>query len=119
MSEITQPLGDSASLADALAHLAGTIDARTGADPSTSWTAKLLAAGPNLCAKKMGEEAVETALALVAGSQADVAAEAADLLYHLLVALRSRGVPLDDIASKLAARRGTSGLAEKAGRPKG
>ena len=115
----TRPLGDPAALSAALAHLAETIDARTGADPSTSWTAKLLAAGPNLCAKKLGEEAVETALALVSGPQADVAAEAADLLYHLLVALRSRDVSLDDIAARLEARQGTSGLAEKAGRPKG
>ncbi len=117
MSDI-RPLGDTAALTAALAHLADTIDARAGADPSTSWTAKLLAAGPSLCAKKLGEEAVETALALVSGSQADVAAEAADLLYHLLVALRSRSIPLDEIAARLAARQGTSGLAEKAGRPK-
>lgn len=117
-SDEVRPLGDSAALAAALAHLAGTIDARAGADPASSWTAKLLAAGPHLCAKKMGEEAVETALALVSGPQADVAAEAADLLYHLMVALRSRGVPLGDIAAKLEARQGTSGLAEKAARPK-
>jgi phosphoribosyl-ATP pyrophosphohydrolase len=118
MTETITPLGDTDGLAAALAHLAETIDARSGADPASSWTAKLLAAGPQLCAKKLGEEAVETALALVSGSQADITAEAADLLYHLMVALRSRGVPLSDIAAKLEARQGTSGLAEKAARPK-
>lgn len=113
-------LGPSPALADALERLAATIDARAAAaDPSASWTAKLLAAGPAACAKKFGEEAVETVIALTSESDEKVAAEAADALYHLLVALRARGVSLDAVAAALAAREGQSGLAEKAARPKG
>jgi phosphoribosyl-ATP pyrophosphohydrolase len=110
------PLGDAAKLGETLARLAQTIDARAGADPDTSWTAKLLMGGPALCAKKLGEEGVEAALAVASESDDKVASEAADVLYHLLVALRSRGVPLNTVADVLAARDGQSGLAEKAGR---
>jgi phosphoribosyl-ATP pyrophosphohydrolase len=111
------PLGDAAALADALGRLAAVIDARAGdGSPADSWTAKLLADGPTRCAKKLGEEGVEAALAVAAGAPAEVAAEGADLLYHLLVALRSRGVSLDDVARTLAARAGVSGLSEKASR---
>lgn len=111
-----EPLGESAALAECLKHLAATIDARASADPDESWTAKLLAGGPAMCAKKLGEEGVEAALAVAAGANEDVAAEAADVIFHLLVGLRSRGVSLDVVADVLAARRGTSGLAEKAAR---
>jgi phosphoribosyl-ATP pyrophosphohydrolase len=92
-------LGPSQTLAEALAHLAAVIDARALEPAETSWTAKLLAAGPARCAKKLGEEAVETALALIAEAPEAVASEAADLLYHLLVGLRSRGVALEKIAT--------------------
>lgn len=114
MSE--RPLGDMARLERALAHLSGTIDARGGADPASSYTAKLLSRGPKQCGKKLGEEAVELALALAAESDEDVAGETADLIYHLLVALRSRGVSLDRVAEALERRQGMSGLEEKARR---
>ncbi len=110
------PLGSASALGDVLAHLAETIDARAGADPSASYTAKLLAAGPLECGKKIVEEAGELALAITAQGEAEGAAEAADLLYHALVGLRSRGVSLDAVAEALAGRQGISGLAEKAGR---
>lgn len=110
------PLGPSAYLGEVLATLAKTIDARAGDDPSASWTAKLLAGGPALAAKKLGEEGVEAALAVAAQGDDDVAQEAADVIYHLLVALRSRGVALDRVAKVLESRQGESGLDEKAAR---
>jgi phosphoribosyl-ATP pyrophosphohydrolase len=114
------PLSPAATLNAALERLAATIDARAlNADPASSWTAKLLARGPPQCAKKFGEEAVEFSLAVAAQGEAEVASEAADVLYHLAVALRSRGVSLDAVAAALTAREGTSGIDEKASRPKG
>ena len=110
------PLGSAAHLGETLGQLAKTIDARAGDDPEKSWTAKLLAGGPALTAKKLGEEGVEAALAVAHESDTKVAAEAADVLYHLLVALRSRGVPLDSVAKALETRQGKSGLEEKAAR---
>ena len=110
------PLGAATNLAAALSHLASTVDARAGADPGSSWTAKLLAGGPPLCAKKLGEEGVEAAIAVASQSDDDVAAEAADVIYHLMVALRARGVTLDKVADVLRSREGVSGLVEKAGR---
>jgi phosphoribosyl-ATP pyrophosphohydrolase len=104
-------------LPDVLARLAATIEARKAADPSSSYTAQLLA-DPARAAKKLGEEAVETVIALVQGDAEAIAGESADLLYHWLVALAAAGVDLDAVAAKLAAREGTSGLAEKAGRSK-
>lgn len=98
--------------ADILDRLNATVAARAGADPSSSWTAKLLA-DPKLAAKKLGEEALETALADTADH---TAAESADLIYHWLVLLQARGVSLDAVAEKLEAREGVSGLAEKASR---
>ncbi len=116
----TPPLGAPEALGEALTRLAATIDARAqNADPVSSWTAKLLARGPQQCAKKFGEEAVEFAIAVAAQGEAEAAAEAADVLYHLLVALRARGVSLGDVAAALAAREGKSGIDEKAARPKG
>jgi phosphoribosyl-ATP pyrophosphohydrolase len=110
------PLGSAAYLGEVLGRLASTIDARAGDDPEKSWTAKLLAGGPVFTAKKLGEEGVEAALAVAHESDQKVAAEAADVLYHLLVALRSRGVSLDAVATVLGARQGKSGLEEKAAR---
>lgn len=110
------PLGSAAFLGEILAELAKTIDARVGDDPASSWTAKLLAGGPALAAKKLGEEGVEAALAVASQSDDEVAKEAADVLYHLLVALRSRGVTLDQVAKVLESRQGKSGVAEKASR---
>ena len=113
----SRPLGDTARLAQLLASLSETIDARADAPSSKSYTAKLLAEGPLGCGKKIAEEGAELALALAAQGDDAVTSEAADLLYHLLVGLRSRGVTLDDVADALATRQGMSGLEEKARRP--
>ena len=99
-----------------LTRLAATIAARKGADPDTSWTAKLLSQGPEKCAEKFGEEAVEAIIEAVKGDRAKLTAEAADVLYHLLVMLASRDVTLDDVLAELERREGTSGIAEKAAR---
>lgn len=100
----------------ALDRLAATIEARRGADPATSWTAALLARGPEACAAKFGEEAVEAVIEAVRGDRARLAAEAADVLYHLLVMLAARGVTLAEVEGVLARREGGSGIAEKAAR---
>ena len=99
-----------------LETLAATIAARKGADPDTSWTAKLLAKGPEKCAEKFGEEAVEAIIEAVRGDRARLTAEAADVLYHLLVMLAARDVTLAEVEAELARREGISGLAEKAAR---
>ncbi|OJY35190.1 MULTISPECIES: phosphoribosyl-ATP diphosphatase [Gemmobacter] len=99
-----------------LHDLAATILSRKGADPESSWTAKLLAKGPEKCAEKFGEEAVEAIIEAVKGDRARLTAEAADVLYHLLVMLAARDVTLADVEAELARREGTSGLAEKAAR---
>jgi phosphoribosyl-ATP pyrophosphohydrolase len=104
--------------AETLARLQATIDARKGADPASSYTAKLLAGGAPLAGKKFGEEAVETLIAAVQGEPDAIAAESADLIYHWLVLLAATGVSLDHVAAKLEAREGRSGLDEKASRPK-
>ncbi len=101
-----------------LTDLEARIAERAKASPQESWTAKLLAAGPERCAKKFGEEAVEAVIAAVKGDRAELIAESADLLYHLLVVLKSRDVALQDVLSQLEARTATSGLAEKAARPR-
>lgn len=99
-----------------LHDLANTIAARKGADPDSSWTAKLLSKGPEKCAEKFGEEAIEAIIEAVKGDQARLTSEAADVLYHLLVMLTARDVSLDDVLAELAKRQGTSGIAEKAAR---
>ncbi len=100
----------------ALSRLADTIAARKGADPDSSWTAKLLAKGPEKCAEKFGEEAIEAIIEAVKGDRAKLTAEAADVLYHLLVMLAARDITLADVEAELARREGTSGIAEKAAR---
>jgi phosphoribosyl-ATP pyrophosphohydrolase len=100
----------------ALYRLAATIAARKGADPDTSWTAKLLAKGPEKCAEKFGEEAIEAIIEAVKGDRDRLTAEAADVLYHLLVMLAARDVTLDHVLAELERREGVSGIAEKAGR---
>ena len=100
----------------ALDRLAATVQARKGADPESSWTAKLLAKGPEKCAEKFGEEAVEAIIEAVKGDRDKLTAEAADVLYHLLVMLAARDVTLDQVLAELERREGTSGLAEKAAR---
>ena len=96
--------------------LAETIASRRGADPSESWTSKLLH-DPDLAAKKFGEEAVEAVIEAVAGAPTRLTEEAADVLYHLLVMCAARGVTLADMEAELARRTGQSGIAEKAARP--
>ncbi|MFU8864586.1 MAG: phosphoribosyl-ATP diphosphatase [Rhodobacterales bacterium] len=96
--------------------LATLIAARAGADPETSWTAKLLAKGPEKCAEKFGEEAIEAIIEAVKGDNAALTSEAADVLFHLLVMLQSRGVALSDVMAELDRRQGTSGIVEKAAR---
>lgn len=101
-----------------LSDLEARIAERASASPEESWTAKLLAAGPERAAKKFGEEAVEAVIAAVKGDRAELIAESADVLYHLLVVLRARDVALRDVLSQLEARTARSGLAEKAARPR-
>lgn len=106
-------------LGSVLDQLMATVEGRRGADPSTSYTASLLAKGPARCAKKFGEEAVEAALAGALEDQPELISESADVLYHLLVLLAANEVSLDAVATALKARQGTSGHDEKAGRPQG
>src|SRR5215211_132884 len=96
--------------------LAATIDARATASGEQSYTRKLLDQGPAHCAKKLGEEAVEAVIATVEGDRSALVAESADVIYHLLVVLKSRGVTLAEVEAALAQRSGTSGLDEKAAR---
>jgi phosphoribosyl-ATP pyrophosphohydrolase len=93
-----------------------TVEARKGADPAASYTAKLLSEGRAKCAKKFGEEAVETCIAALGSDNAALAAESADVLYHLLVLWAACGVKPDDVYSALASRESRSGLEEKAAR---
>jgi phosphoribosyl-ATP pyrophosphohydrolase len=96
--------------------LAATIDARASASADASYTRKLLDKGPAHCARKMGEEAVETVIAAVEGDRDALVSESADLIYHLLVLLKSRGLSLAEVEAVLAQRTGQSGLEEKAAR---
>ncbi len=99
-----------------LDRLAARIAERRGASPETSWTARLLAGGPGVAAQKFGEEAVEAVIAATSGDARALTAEAADVLFHLLVLLQSRNVPLAAVLAELERREGLSGLAEKAAR---
>ncbi len=99
-----------------LEDLFATIEARKGADPDTSWTAKLLSQGPAKAAEKFGEEAIEAIIEAVRGDRERLTAEAADALYHLLVMLAACDVTLDEVLEELARRQGRSGIAEKASR---
>ena len=99
-----------------LDRLYTTIASRKGADPDTSWTAKLFAKGPEKCAEKFGEEAIEAIIEAVKGDREKLTTEAADVLYHLLVMLAARDVTLEAVLAELDRREGVSGLAEKAAR---
>ena len=103
---------------DILQQLATTIRERAKADAGSSYTRVLLDGGAEKCAKKLAEEAAETVIAAVSQDKKAVTAEAADLLYHLLVLLQARGVSFDGVLAELERRMGTSGLEEKAGRNK-
>ena len=96
--------------------LAATIDARAASGGESSYTKKLLERGTQQCAKKFGEEAVETVIASLEEDPGQLIAESADVLFHLLVLLKSRGVTLQDVEAALAQRTGISGLEEKAAR---
>lgn len=101
---------------DTLNRLAETIATRRHADPAVSWVAKLHARGLPVIARKLGEEAVETVIAALSGSRQELVGEAADLVFHLMVLLDAKGVPLDEVLAELDRREGTSGIAEKAAR---
>ena len=101
---------------DVLRQLAATIRARRLEGSEISYTNQLLEAGPEKCARKFGEEAIEVVIAGIAQSPQSLKSEAADVLYHLLVLLEARGVAFDDVLAELERRSGTSGLAEKAAR---
>ncbi|MYA88201.1 MAG: phosphoribosyl-ATP diphosphatase [Boseongicola sp. SB0662_bin_57] len=103
-------------MTDILNRLARTIAEKRAADPKSSWTAQLLAAGPERAARKFGEEAVEAVIEAVRGDRDRLAAEAADVLYHLLVMLATREIELDEVLKVLEEREGISGVAEKAAR---
>jgi len=102
-----------------LADLERVIAERASASPDVSWTARLLAKGPSRIAKKLGEEAVETVIAALEDDKTALIGETADLLYHLLVLLRSRGILVQDVFDELQRRGAQSGLAEKASRSGG
>ena len=101
---------------DILTQLAQVLEQRKGADPASSYTAKLWAGGATAIGKKIGEEAVETAMAGVAGSAEDVVYETADLWFHSLVLLSHHGLAPQQVLDELARRFGVSGLDEKASR---
>lgn len=99
-----------------LEKLSATIEQRKTADPDTSWTAKLLSKGPDKCAEKFGEEAVEAIIAAVRGDKNELVSESADVLFHLLVMLAAHDVAFSDVLAELQRRETQSGLAEKAQR---
>jgi phosphoribosyl-ATP pyrophosphohydrolase len=101
---------------DTLARLEDTIKQRLGASPDQSYVAKLHARGLPVIARKLGEEAVEAVVSALAGSPEELTGEAADLLFHLIVLLGEKGVPLADVLAELERREGVSGLDEKAAR---
>ena len=105
-------------MSDTLDKLYATIAARKGADPSQSYTAKLLAAGVEKCARKFGEEAIETVIAAIQRDKTELAKESADALYHLMVLWAASGITPDEVYTVLKSREGQSGLEEKASRPK-
>ena len=102
-----------------LSDLAAIIEARAQSNDSGSYTVKLLECGSTRVARKFGEEAVETVIAAISEDDKALTGEAADLLYHLLVLLKARGIPLSAVMAELAARTGQSGLEEKASRSAG
>ncbi len=99
-----------------LEELEQIVAARASASTDESWTAKLLAKGPEKCAEKFGEESIEAIIEAIKGDRDRLTSEAADVLFHLLVMLKSRDVALADVMAELARRQGQSGLQEKASR---
>ncbi len=103
-------------MTDTLQRLAATIESRKGGDPDLSWTARMLAKGPEKAAEKFGEEAIEAVIEAVKGDRERLISEAGDVLYHLLVMLAARDVTLEEVLAELDSREGTSGIDEKASR---
>ncbi|MEO5587865.1 MAG: phosphoribosyl-ATP diphosphatase [Novosphingobium sp.] len=103
-------------MTDTLIRLETTIAARRAADPASSYVAKLNAKGLGKIAQKLGEEATETVIAALSGDRQELVGEAADLLFHLIVLLNAKDVPLAEVLAELDRREGTSGIAEKASR---
>ena len=99
-----------------LADLERIVASRAEASPEESWTAKLVAGGQRKAAKKLGEEAVETVIAAMAGDARNLTDEAADLVFHLMVVLTIAGIPFSDVLAELERRTAQSGIAEKAAR---
>ncbi len=100
-----------------LADLERIVAERAKASPDESYTAKLIARGMEVAAKKLGEEAVEAVIAAVSADREHLVAESADVIYHLLVVLKAANIPLDEVMAELKRRTAQSGLAEKAARP--
>ncbi|MFM6932049.1 MAG: phosphoribosyl-ATP diphosphatase [Novosphingobium sp.] len=103
-------------MSDTLQRLEATIAARRSADPAASYVAKLHGRGLPKIAQKVGEEGTETVIAALAGDRQELVGEAADLLFHLLILLGAKDVPLSEVLAELDRREGTSGIAEKASR---
>jgi phosphoribosyl-ATP pyrophosphohydrolase len=103
---------------DIIQRLTEALEARKGADPQTSYVAKLYSKGMNGILKKVGEEAAETIIAAKDGSQEDLIYETADLWFHTMVMLAQAGLSAEDVLNELARREGLSGIEEKASRPK-
>ncbi|WRH72027.1 MAG: phosphoribosyl-ATP diphosphatase [Erythrobacter sp.] len=103
-------------VSDTLTRLEATIAQRLTASPEESYVAKLHAKGLAKIAQKLGEEATEVVIAALAGDEAELVGEAADVIFHLMVLLAEKGVPLDKVLAELDRREGTSGIAEKASR---
>ena len=101
---------------DTLTRLETTIAQRRSASPDASYVAQLHARGLPVIARKLGEEGVETVIAALSGSREELVGEAADVLFHLMVLLGAKDVPLAEVLAELDRREGTSGLDEKAGR---
>ena len=106
-------------MTEGLDRLFATITARKDTDPAQSYTAKLLVAGVEKCAKKFGEEATETVIAAIQRDKAELAKESADVLYHLAVLWAASGITPEDVYAVLKARESMSGLEEKASRKGG
>ena len=103
---------------DVIQRLFATIESRKGADPETSYTAKLLAGGSKKIGKKIGEEAAEVVIAALSEGPDALNRESADLIYHLMALWAANGITPDDVMNELARREGVSGIAEKASRKK-
>ncbi|MDR0716252.1 MAG: phosphoribosyl-ATP diphosphatase [Azoarcus sp.] len=101
---------------DILDRLSATLAARRGADPETSYAAKLLARGPDAILKKIGEEVAELIMASKDGQATEIVFEAADVLFHVMTLLAFHGLSIEDVRRELARREGTSGIAEKRAR---